>query len=249
MGSRAGSGCSLPLGRSAILQTVSEGFCSNCGAEASGRFCWRCGAQLHGQEGEATPSVLTGGAIDAASITDWSDEVRYQVLIGVPEVRERIARQAALSRKGVSAEQFMAAADKVIGPLMAIPIPLEPMLELSQRINSKLGLHTGKQGHEQLAWPVGRVIVAVLCSLARQGIEISSVHQAQDGCVIEAVTPSSPTSFAGTLVTTISRDGAGTRVDATTTIRGQLLDYGKSKARLRNLFDDIAHFAPADTVG
>jgi hypothetical protein len=238
-----------PPRRSAILPIVSAVFCSNCGVEAGGRFCWRCGAQLHDQEGETAPSEFAGGALDAASIADWSDEVRYRVLIGVPEIRERIARQAALSHKGVSAEQFMAAADKVIGPLMAIPIPLEPMLELSQRINSKLGLRTGKHGSEQLAWPVGRVIVAVLCSLARQGIEISSVHQAQDGCVIEAVTPSSPTSLTGTLVTTVSRDGAGTRVDAAATIHGQLLDYGKSKARLRNLFDDIGRFAPADTVG
>jgi hypothetical protein len=171
------------------------------------------------------------------------------VLIGVPEIRERIARQAALSHKGVSAEQFMAAADKVLGPLMAIPVPLEPMLELSQRINSKLGLRTGKHGSERLAWPVGRVIVAVLCSLARHGIEISSVRQAQDGCVIEAVTPSGPTSLTGTLVTTVTRDGAGTHVDAAATIHGQLLDYGTSKARLRNLFDDIAQFAPAETVG
>jgi hypothetical protein len=93
------------------------------------------------------------------------------------------------------------------------------------------------------------VIVGVLCSLARRGEEISSVRQAEDGCTIEAVTPSSPVSFAGTLVISVRRDGAGVRVDAATTIRGQMFGWGRGKACLGNLFDDIAKFAPADVVG
>jgi hypothetical protein len=149
----------------------------------------------------------------------------------------------------MTAEQFMEAAEKVVGALTSVPLPPVPMLELSQEINTKLGVRTGKQRSEQLALPVGRVIVAVLCSLARQGIAISTVHQAADGLVIEAVTPSGPASFAGTMLTTVTRDGAGSRVDAAVTIHGQLIDYGKSKRFLRSLFEDIGRFAPADVVG
>jgi hypothetical protein len=139
-----------------ILKIVAAIFCSSCGAEANGRFCWRCGAQLHGQEGETSPSAVGGSSIAAASESDWPNDVRYQVLIGVPEVRDRIARQAALARKGMSAEQFLAAADKVMAPLMAVPIPLQPMAEFAQAVDSKLGIHTGRQRSEHLDWPAAR---------------------------------------------------------------------------------------------
>jgi hypothetical protein len=53
---------------------------------------------------------------------DWSDEVGYRALTAVPEVRDRLARAAAQSKKGMSAEQFMAIGDKVLGPLTGAPV-------------------------------------------------------------------------------------------------------------------------------
>jgi len=99
-------------------------FCSRCGSEASGNFCSKCGAAL------ATPpaSTTTAGAASAGiqEADDWQNEVRYDVLMRRPEVREMIARQAAVSPKHASAEDFLASADKWLKP----QVPLEMISEV-----------------------------------------------------------------------------------------------------------------------
>jgi hypothetical protein len=95
---------------------------------------------------------------------------------------------------------------------------------------------------------VGRVIVAVLCSLARRGMTITTVHPAQDGCVIEASVPSSAFVFTATLVVTVRRHGPGSSLQAAATAKGQLYDWGRSRATLNTLFADVAAGAPGDVV-
>lgn len=101
------------------------------------------------------------------------------VLIGLPEVREWIARQSALSHKGLSAEEFLSEADAVLGPLVGATVPSGIGAELGYQLGNRLGVGTGKEREAELEWPVGRVIVSVLCSLARRNLAIDSVHQAE----------------------------------------------------------------------
>jgi len=84
------------------------------------------------------------------------------------------------------------------------------------------------------------VIVNVMATLARSGFHPKTVQQAQDGCTIEAVVPSDFRSSAGSLVVTVRRDPQGSEVEAATVIKGQLFDWGKSRAILDELFADLA---------
>jgi hypothetical protein len=199
-------------------------FCSNCGMEASGNYCSKCGTRL--MDVQTSTTVVT---------QDWSREVRYEKLICITEVRDMIKRQAALSKKGLSGEEFLAFFDKVV----PMGFSMEKLGAVVQPISAQLGVKTGKERSETLANPPGTVIVAVLCSLARHGQELHQVRQFEDGCLLEAKLPSDLWSFEGTIYVSIREIGKETRVDGATQIKGQLYDWGKSNRCLEGLFADI----------
>jgi hypothetical protein len=199
-------------------------FCSNCGAEVSGNFCAKCGAPLKNVPDSS--AVIT---------QDWSREVRYEYLIRIPDVRDMISRHAAMAKKGLSGEQFLAFSDKVI----PLGFSLEKLGSVLQPISAQLGIKTGKECSETLAIPPGTVIVTTLCSLARHGQALQQVQQFENGCLLEATLPSDMWSFEGVLYVSVREVGTGTRVDGATKIKGQLFDWGKSNRCLETLFADI----------
>ncbi len=201
-------------------------YCSNCGEKASGNFCSRCGARL--AQAETAPAV-------AAAPADWQHEARYDVLMQVPEVRERLARAAAGARKVVSGEKYLELYDKVMGT----KVPLKTVAEVLVPLYSNWGVATGKTRSDLVPAPVGRVLVATLCALARGGRTVKQVRQCDDGCVVEATLPSDLFSLEGELVVSVRRDAGGTRVEAATKIPGQFFDWGKSNRCLGRLFDDL----------
>src|SRR5262249_6365334 len=146
-------------------------YCSECGVKAAGIFCWSCGQPLRQQESAADePEIVL------TEIVDWTQLVDYQRLIAVPEVRERIARHAALSKKKLSGEEFLEACDKVLSPLMG-GVPLTFVAKISQPLSEKLGLKTGKSRSERLAKPAGTILVAILCSLAQNNQALGEIAQ------------------------------------------------------------------------
>jgi hypothetical protein len=199
-------------------------FCSNCGTEASGNFCWKCGASL---KDVASPSP--------AVIQDWSEEVRYEQLVRIPEVRALIDKHLSMAQKSISGEEFLALADKVF----PMGVSLEKLGAVVQPIYAQLGMKTGKEHSESFLIPPGRVIVSVLCSLARNGHIVEQVRQLEEGCLLEATLPSDIWSWKGILYVSVRKDGSETRVDGATNIKGQLFDWGKSKRCLETLFSDI----------
>jgi hypothetical protein len=149
-------------------------FCSQCGKEATGKFCWNCGASLH-----------AGAAVQAAPAADWQNEIDYDTLISNPEVRDLLAKQRHPDAS-MTGEEFVESFFKVL----KLPIEVGPVIAIMLQVYSRLGLRTDKTRSGRYRQPAGRVIVAVLCALARGGYKIQHLRQASDGCVLECKIPS-----------------------------------------------------------
>ena len=227
-------------------------YCSECGKSAQGKFCWNCGHSLSVAPSEAalsiaTAAILLRGAnslapaaapqvVEAAEpVGDWETEVRYEALMRFPDVRASIERHAAQAPKRMSGDQFLQVAEK----LMPNSAPLEKVALMAQPIYASLGVGTGKEQTQVVDAPVGRVIVRVLCLLARRGQALRGVRQASDGCFFEAVLPSDFRSFEGDMLVTVRRREWKTEVTAATKIKGQFFDWGKSRRVLADFFADL----------
>jgi hypothetical protein len=207
-------------------------YCSNCGREARGNFCSSCGAPLAAAV-DPTPVEPVDPNLDWTEITD------YDTLLKIPDVRERIARHAALAKKRMSGEEFLENAEKVFAPLMG-GMPIASLTaKFIHPLYVKLGIQMRKLRSETICKRPGEVMVGVLCSLAAQGHELRKATQAEDGCVLEATIPSDMWSFAGDLIVTVRRKGEATLVEAATIMKGQKFDWGKSNRCLDRLFGDL----------
>ncbi len=208
-------------------------YCHRCGAEVHGLYCSHCGTRVL-SDSAATPPER-----------GWIDEIRYDVLLRHSDVRELIARYAARSPQRMSAEDFLELCDKAFVPVAGVS--LVKVCAMTQPISAALGVKTGKRRKEFFTVPAGKVLVAVLCSLARHGQPIDTVEQGIDGCLLKAVLPSDIWSFEGEFLVTVQRLDQGTSVEAATHVRGQLFDWGKSGRAIRTLFNDISDLAVRTT--
>jgi hypothetical protein len=197
--------------------------CSHCGSESIGSFCPDCG--------EAMP----------VSSSDWLSETRYEVLVRHRVVRGRIAAASSRSKRHMTGEEFLKRTEDLLA--LATGAPGVPVMSMTAKVVvplfAKLGVRTKNLRNERIERPIGEVLVAVICSLARQGSEIKQVHQAVDGCVLEATIPSDFRSWDGSIIVSTSGDESASRVEAATAIRGQMYDWGKSKKYLNQLFLDV----------
>jgi hypothetical protein len=208
-------------------------FCPNCYVEANDVFCCHCGTRI-------TPAPQ-GPPPLAIAADDWHDEVRYNVLLHFEEVRDLLARYSDQASKGISGEAFMEIYDRIMKPLTGVS--MTTVMAIAKPIYTRLGIQTGKRREETLPLPAGKTLVAALCSMARHGWTIKHVHQAEDGCILEASLPSDLRSLEGELVITVRREHTRTHVDAVTKIPGQRYDWGKSAKCLNELFDDLVKLA------
>lgn len=217
-------------------------FCSECGTAASGKFCWSCGQPLaHNNQ----PAVsVSDSELLAPNPVDWSNLTNYQTILAIPEVRDRIARHAAQCKKKISGEELLQVCDKFAGALTG-GVPFTLIAKISQPISQRLGLKTGKLRREQLYQPPGNVLVALLCTLAQNGQEIRAIQQLDNGCTLQCALPSDIWSLKGDLLLTVLAEKQTTVVEASTTIPGQVYDWGKSNRVLDRLFTELAHFTKA----
>lgn len=200
--------------------------CPKCSKEASGNFCSHCGEKLFVPE--AIFEQLSYG---------FDDEINYTALLLQPEVNILIGHYASQHKPNISGEEYLKIYDKIHPPFLT---PSKTwIIEKVHPIAKKIGLKTSKNRQEFFQYPVKRVFLSVICSMARYGQQINEIEQKQDGCLVSAIIPSDVWSFAGTLMVNIQKQDLGTSVKAATLIKGQLYDWGKSKLVLANLFDDI----------
>ncbi|MDR3635895.1 MAG: zinc ribbon domain-containing protein [Isosphaeraceae bacterium] len=209
-------------------------YCSHCGTPGSDNFCTNCGTRL-------APALAQTPFDEPARPVDWSREVRYDVLVAHPEVRDLLARASGGNHWNVSAETCLKLYDKFLAKAVG-GIELGELATIVVPLFTRMGVRATKQRTATIAAPAGRTIVAVLCSLAARGNTIKDVHQARDGCAIEAVLPSDVWSWEGTLLVTVVAAGDRSHLEARTTIGGQMYDWGKSERRLDFLVSDVQSF-------
>jgi hypothetical protein len=201
-------------------------FCSECGAKATGKFCSACGAKLAAAE-----------PIETVLSIEWSNTIDYELLLTIPEVRQRIAQSAAQSKRRMTGEEFLDLCDKLTGK--AAIIPMATIAHWAQSLHTKLGIKTGKFDSRFIARPAGEVLVALLCSLAGRGREVRQAQQSSDGCIITAALPSDLLALEGDLIVAVASRPGGAQVDAHTDIKGQMFDWGKSRRCLEELFGEL----------
>jgi hypothetical protein len=201
-------------------------YCHQCGAKTYGKYCSKCGTKLITVDSNLEPPPQ-----------DWANEIRYEVLLSIPEVRDLVARHASQAQKRMSADDFLELCDKAFVPITGVS--LAKVGAIVQPIYATLGIKTGKIRKELFTEPVGKALIAAICSLARHGQSLNKVEQGEDGCLLKAGIPSDIWSFRGDILVTIQHQEQGSSVEATTIIKGQLYDWGKSKRILTELFDDI----------
>jgi hypothetical protein len=214
-------------------------YCSERGKRAPGKFCWSCGAPLVAN----APAEVQPREADLVDV-EWAHFTSYEALLRVPEIRNRIAQHAAMCKAKFSGEQFLECCDKVITPLTG-GVPLTLIAKIAQPLSERLGLKMSKTRAERMTEPPGKIIVAVLCSLARNGQKLGQVEQTPSGCTLHAAMPSDMWSLKGDLVVEVRAEGSVTLVEAGLTIPGQVYDWGKSQRALRQLFDDLIQLSKA----
>jgi len=178
--------------------------------------------------------------------TVWADECQLELLLARPEVKSMVSACVQNARASMSAEDFLLQFANTLPSLM--PGMRSAFLRGAARgreYGLRRGFKTGKSQVAQFEAPIGHVIAAVLCSLARNSQAVTGTEQLEDGCILTANIPSDPKTFGGTLTIEVGRIPNGTAIEGTATIPGQLYDWGKSKKVLATLFADVPAFLPS----
>jgi hypothetical protein len=220
-------------------------YCSQCGVKASGKFCWSCGESLSAVSGATPDDVYENIELTpVVPLVNWADSLDCRLLLATPEIRKRVKTHAASAKTRLSGEDFLAACDGILSPLMG-GVPLGVIAKIAQPISERLGLRTGKSRFERLGERPGVVLVAVLCSLAQNSQRIRNIEQGEDACAIQASIPSDMWALKGDLVINVYKESQTTNIDAALTIPGQAFDLGKANRVLDRLFADVAQLAKA----
>lgn len=114
-------------------------------------------------------------------------------------------------------------------------------------LQQRKSLRPGLLREEQVEWPIGSTIVAVLCSFADRDQELVDIEQGTDGCTFSVSVDTSTVSLPGVLTVGVVRDGGGSFVAAEIQLReGGWLGNRRKKSILDALWIDIPRFASLD---
>ncbi|MFN3912338.1 hypothetical protein [Hyphomonas sp.] len=218
-------------------------FCTQCGAHAAPehKFCAGCGTRLEG----AVADTAAGAPLAAAPsgpLEDWRETTNYRVVLGHPEVKALIADASKATKAGMSGEEFLKLAQPVLNAAGAGGVSMTLITEIAAPLYAKMGVKTGKDAKNGYATPYGRVLAAILCSLASRSQTLIAVQEGTDGCVIQAEIPSSLTTWKGKLTLSVERRPEGSLVTSAAVFEGQASDWGRAKRVLEALHQDILNY-------
>jgi hypothetical protein len=167
-------------------------------------------------------------------VVDWQNEVNYAALCEIPEVVLQVERAAAQSSKPIEGKEYLKVFDEIFG------VSISDLSTVVVPILDRMGMRTGKERSEGLPYPAGRVLVGVLCSLARHAQTLEQVQQFDDGCLLLAKLPSDIWTWGGSIVAVVHQLGRGrSQLEAATLVKGQTYDWGKSKRVLQTIFAEV----------
>lgn len=217
-------------------------FCIHCGAEGAGAFCPKCGRRQTLEGSEQQESASNNGSdspCTPVSVTPqsvcWTESMHYHVVLASPEPRERIAAISRGAGTGVTGEDLLAVFDAV----SPIGISLGKLTNAILPIYDKLGIRIDRESHAVFDAPAGRVILAVLCTLASKSLTIEEVGQDEDRCSLSAKLPWGLMTNPGKLHVLIATQAPHIRVSVATRISGQWYDFGKSQRMIDELLEAI----------
>jgi hypothetical protein len=178
----------------------------------------------------------------AAPLEDWRATTNYRVVLAHPEVKALIADASKASKAGMSADEFMKLAQPVLDAAGSGGVPMKLIAEIAAPMYAKMGVKTGKDAKNGYATPYGRVLAAILCSLASRNQTLIAIEEGTDGCVVQAEIPSSMTTWKGKMSLTLERRPEGTLVSSAVVFEGQSSDWGRAKRVLDDLHQDILNY-------
>ncbi len=228
-------------------------FCTQCGKPVQPEhvFCAACGAVLKRDEWARSQLMAEAPAPDEAfaslvippnPMEDWRETTRYRVVLAHPEVKALVAEAAKAKRAGMSADEFMKLAQPMLNAAGSGGVPMKLIAEIATPIYAKMGVKIGKDAKNAYATPFGRVLAAILCSLASRNQALVAIQEGTDGCVVQAEVPSSLTTGKGNLTLTLERKPEGTVVASAVVFPGQSSDWGRSQRTLEELHQDILNY-------
>ena len=100
-----------------------------------------------------------------------------------------------------------------------------------------LGMGRFNNRDQLISAPCGTVLVSVLCYLVSSEITFTSIQQGSDACRLICKIPMSMRSWQGELEITVTRRMRECKMEADTSIEGQIYDWGRSKSILQKLFE------------
>ncbi len=188
---------------------------------------------------ESTPASLVDPQHDRVPVLkpdDWTMQLNYETLLSIPAARARIAASSRGASIGLTSQDLLAIFDAV----SPVGISLEKLNTVLLPIYDKLGLKTLRWAQDRFAAPPGRVLLALLCVLARESLMVTEVQQDVDLCQMAVDIPSSLVTNPGQLFVVLQADSSGVYLEMRTSIPGQLVDFGKSKRLIQTILTGIA---------
>jgi hypothetical protein len=165
----------------------------------------------------------------------WTESLQYDVVLASPEPRKRISAASRDARKGVTGEDLLAVFDAV----SPIGFSLGKLSNAILPIYDKLGIKIDRESQALFDAPPGRVILAVLCTLATKSLAIADVRQDSSRCSLSADLPWGLMTNPGKLHALIMADDPYIRVSIAMRISGQWYDFGKTKRLIDEMFEAI----------
>lgn len=225
-------------------------FCVHCGADGAETFCATCGRRQRAETqipperapGQKEQRDFGSGSNDSDSELSkhrqpecWIRSLQYHVVLASPEPRERISAASRKATKGVTGDDLLAVFDAV----SPIGISLGKLTHAILPLYDKIGIKIDRESQALFDAPPGRVILAVLCTLATKSLAIADVHQDSNRCSLSADLPWGLMTNPGKVHVLIMEDGPHVRVSLAVRISGQWYDFGKSKRLIDELFQLI----------
>ncbi len=206
-------------------------YCHNCGAKAIGKYCTQCGAAI-----VASPQAMAEPEMQRLP---WREETDLYQLMQREKIRTFIGQYAAQARKRMSSGEFLALFDKVTAIAPIPNISLQQMSEVLVPFLQRWGISTGKTATKLVSKPAQEVLIACLCALAKNGYTLDKAEQVSNGLILHAQLPSDMWTWGGDIVLAIEAVSGQTNLSIAVNVKGQLYDWGKSKAVINRIYEDV----------